>query len=89
MKCISISESKYVKDYQIFLKFNNGETGEVDLRDLVFKYSIAEPLRNTEAFSQFYLDSWPTLALNFGFDVDPESVYFRAMGISAQEKKNY
>ncbi len=51
MKCISISESKYVKDYQIFLKFNNGETGEVDLRDLVFKYSIAEPLRNTEAFS--------------------------------------
>ena len=89
MECISIVVARYVKDYQIFLKFNTGETGEVDLRDLVYKYPIAEPLRDPEAFSHFYLDSWPTLALNFGFDVDPESVYFRAMGISAQEKKNY
>ncbi len=68
MKCISIVEAKYVKDYQIFLKFNTGETGEVDFRDLVYKYPIAEPLRNPEAFSQFYLDSWPTLAWDCGFD---------------------
>ena len=43
MECISIIEARYVKDYQIFLKFNTGETGEVDLRDLVYKYPIAEP----------------------------------------------
>ena len=57
MKCISIVDARYVKDYQIVLKFNTGETGEVDLRDLVYKYAIAEPLRNPEAFSHFYLDS--------------------------------
>ena len=46
MKCISVAEARYIKDYQIVLKFNTGETGEVDLRDLVYKYAIAEPLRN-------------------------------------------
>jgi len=87
MECISISESRYIKDYQIFLKFNTGETGEVDLRDLVYKYPIAEPLRNLEAFSQFYLDSWPTLVWDYRFDVDPESLYFRATGKSLRDKK--
>ena len=82
MECISIVEAGYVKDYQIFLKFNTGENGEVDLRDLVYKFPIAEPLRNPEAFSYFYLDSWPTLAWDCGFDVDPESLYFRATGKS-------
>jgi hypothetical protein len=87
MECISIVEARYVKDYQIFLKFNMGETGEVDLRDLVYKYSIAEPLRNPEAFAHFYLDSWPTLAWDCGFDVDPESLYLRATGKSLLETK--
>jgi len=85
MECISIVEAGYVKDYQIFLKFNTGENGEVDLRDLVYKFPIAEPLRNPEAFSYFYLDSWPTLAWDCGFDVDPESLYFRATGKSQWE----
>ncbi len=87
MECISIVEAKYVKDYQIFLTFNTGETGEVDLRDLVYKYPIAEPLRTPEAFSHFYLDSWPTLAWDCGFDVDPEALYFRATGKSQWETK--
>ncbi len=43
----SIVESRYVKENQIFLKFNTGETGEVYLRDLVYKYpnsrTIAQP----------------------------------------------
>jgi len=44
-------------------------------------------LRNPEAFSHFYLDSWPTLAWDCGFDVDPESLYFRATGKSLWETK--
>ncbi len=87
MECISIAEARYVKDYQIFLKFNTGEIGEVDLRDLVYKYPIAEPLRNTEVFAHFHLDSWPTLAWDSGFDVDPESLYFRATGKTLWETK--
>ena len=87
MKCISIVDARYVKYYQIFLKFNTGENGEVDLRDLVYKYAKAEPLRNPEVFSNFYLDSWPTLAWDCGFDVDPELLYFMATGKSKWETK--
>ncbi len=32
--------------YFELLKFNTGETIEVDLRDLVYKYPIAKPLRS-------------------------------------------
>ncbi|MBV5330643.1 MAG: DUF2442 domain-containing protein [Chlorobium sp.] len=87
MDSISIVECSSIKDYQIFLKFNTGETGEVDLRNLVCKYPIAEPLRNPEAFSHLYLDSWPTLAWDFGFDVDPKSLYFRATDKSPWDTK--
>lgn len=87
MQCISVVEARYIKDYQIALKFNTGETGEVDLRDLVFKYSVAEPLRNPEVFSRFYFDSWPTLVWDCGFDVDPEFLYQRATSNSQLETK--
>jgi len=87
MECISILEARYVKDYRVFLKFNTGETGEVDLRDIIYKYQIAEPLRNPEIFSRFYLDSWPTLVWDCGFDVDPDALYYRATGKSPWESK--
>jgi hypothetical protein len=80
MKCVSVLEARYIKDYRIWLKFNTGETGEVDLRDIVYKYAIASPLRDPVVFSGFYLDSWPTLAWECGFDVAPESLYFMATG---------
>ncbi|MFH1076043.1 MAG: DUF2442 domain-containing protein [Pseudomonadota bacterium] len=76
MECISVLEARYIKDYRIELKFNTGETGEVDLRNIVCKYAIASPLRDIVVFSRFYLDSWPTLAWECGFDVAPESRYF-------------
>jgi hypothetical protein len=80
MECIYISEAHYIKDFKIFLKFNTGESGEVDLKDIVHSYGIAEPLRDPVHFSKFYLDSWPTLAWDCGFDVAPESLYFKVTG---------
>ena len=80
MECIYVLEANYIKDFKIFLKFNTGESGEVDLKDTVYKYRIAEPLRDPVRFSKFYLDSWPTLAWNCGFDIAPESLYFKVTG---------
>jgi len=82
MECISIVEARHIQGHRVFLKFNTGETGEVDLRDIVYKYQIAQPLRDPETFSHFHLDSWPTLAWDCGFDIAPESLYFRATGKS-------
>jgi hypothetical protein len=75
MECVYISEAKYIKNFKIFLKFNTGESGDVDLKDIIYKYKTAEPLRDPVLFSRFYLDSWPTLAWSCGFDIAPESLH--------------
>ena len=80
MVSIYLLEAKYLADYRVFLRFNTGESGEVDLKDLVFKYKVAEPLQDPEQFANFFLDSWPTLAWECGFDVAPESLYYRLTG---------
>ncbi len=77
---VSIQEARYVKDYRIWLKFNTEEAAEVDLRDLVFRYTAAQSIRDVEAFKNFYLDEWPTLAWRCGFDISPETLYERATG---------
>jgi hypothetical protein len=77
MDMVYLVEARYIADYRVFLKFNTGETGEVDLKDLVHQYDIAAPLKDPDQFARFYLDSWPTLAWECGFDVSPESLYHR------------
>ena len=77
---VDIVEARYLESYRIWLKFNTGDEGVVDLKDLIEKYIAAEPLRNIEAFKRFYLDSWPTLAWECGFDIAPETLYERATG---------
>nr|VFK37529.1 MAG: Protein of unknown function (DUF2442) [Candidatus Kentron sp. SD]VFK43345.1 MAG: Protein of unknown function (DUF2442) [Candidatus Kentron sp. SD] len=79
-ECIFIAEARYIEGFRVFLRFNTGEAGEVDLRNLVHEYETAGPLRDPIRFSQFHLDSWPTLAWDCGFDIAPESLYFRVTG---------
>lgn len=88
MECVHVTEAKYVRDYKVFLKFNTGESGEVDLMDIVHKYEIAAPLRDPVRFAAFYLDSWPTLAWDCGFDIAPESLYSRATGKMPGNQEN-
>lgn len=75
MKCVYLKKAKYIKDFQVYVSFNDGKSGIIDLRDIVFKYNIAIPLREPKNFSKFYLDSWPTLAWDCGFDIAPETIY--------------
>jgi len=77
---IEVSEALYQEGYKIFVKFNTGESGVVDLFDLIKKYKVAEPLLDINEFKKFYLDEWPTLAWTCGFDLAPESLYERATG---------
>lgn len=73
--CIYLEEAKYLDCFRIFLKFNDGKSGVVDLKETVFRHAVAAPLRELKVFSKFYLDSWPTLAWDCGFDVSPETLY--------------
>ncbi|MDD5676056.1 MAG: DUF2442 domain-containing protein [Chitinivibrionales bacterium] len=75
MECITVSQARYVQDYRIWIEFSTGESGEADLKELVFKFPIATSLRDPVKFAKFHLDEWPTLAWDCGFDVDPEYLY--------------
>lgn len=67
---LHVNEVKVLTDYQLYLRFNNGEEGVVDLRPELYG-EIFEPLRNPELFRQIYLTSrtieWPN-----GADFAPE-----------------
>jgi len=80
MDCVYLLEANYREGFKIFLTFNTGESGEVDLEKVIHQYEVATPLRNPIVFSEFFLDSWPTLAWECGFDIAPESLYFMATG---------
>ena len=77
---IEVCEASYLEGYKIWIRFNTGESGVVDLYDLIQKYKVAEPLLDTNEFKKFYLDGWPTLAWSCGFDLAPESLYERVTG---------
>lgn len=77
---VNVQEVRHLEGYRVWLKFNTGESGEVDLHDLIFKYKAAAPLRDVAQFKQFKLDAWPTLAWDCSFDVSPETLYERATG---------
>lgn len=75
MELVYLKTAKYLKNYDISLEFNTGETGVVNLEGILHKYQIAKPLLDKEKFADFYLDGWPTLAWRNGFDIAPESLY--------------
>lgn len=85
MESVYLIEAQYRGGYRIFLRFNTGEAGEVNLEEVVHQYQAAEPIRDKDRFAAFYLDAWPTLAWECGFDMAPESLYFMATGKSLFE----
>ena len=77
---VTITTAVYLEGYRLLLNFNTGESGEVDLQDIIFKYNAASPLRNIDSFKKFKLDEWSTVVWDCGFDVSPETLYERAAG---------
>lgn len=69
---LHVVEAKHVKDHTVWLRFNDGVSGEVDLLDSLDGL-IFEPLKNVDYFKLMTLDSelsticWPN-----GADFAPE-----------------
>ena len=53
---VAITTADYLEGYRLLLHFNTGESGEVDLQDIIFKYNAASPLRSIDSFKKFKLD---------------------------------
>ncbi len=70
-----VIEARYLGDYKVWLEFNDGRCGVVDLADELHGEQL-EPLRDRERFSQFYLDyGLATIAWHDGQDFTPEFLY--------------
>lgn len=72
-----VVEVRYVRDYTLWLRFQDGTSGEVDI-SRSFKGPVFEPLLNPEFFKQVRVDPeigtivWPN-----GADIAPETLYER------------
>jgi hypothetical protein len=69
---IRIEQARYVSDYKLWLRFNDGTEGEVDLGDQL-EGEVFEPLKDTKNFKNFSVNTdihtitWPN-----GADFAPE-----------------
>lgn len=74
---VHVVDAKYVSDYKIWVKFDNGEEGEVDLEDLLWG-EVFEPLKEKGNFQKFAVDREAgTIVWDNGADIAPESLYAR------------
>lgn len=70
-----VVEARYVGDYNVWLHFNDGRKGLVDLADELYGKSF-EALRDRERFAQFKVDyGLATIAWDNGADFAPEYLY--------------
>lgn len=73
MNLIKVIEADYVDGYRIHLKFNDGKTKLVDLKDELWG-EMFEPLRNISYFRKFSLNPF-TIEWENGADFAPEFLY--------------
>lgn len=67
---IHVINAKYVEDYKIWLSFNDGAEGTVDLSSEIYG-EVFEPLKEKDFFKSFTLEGH-TLSWSNGADFAPE-----------------
>ena len=72
---IHVREAKYLHDHVIWVRFNDGAIGEVDLRDELTG-EMFEPLNDLRKFKSFHVDpDIETIVWDNGADLAPEFLY--------------
>ena len=73
---LHVVEARYLSDYVLWLKFNDGLEGEVDLEDELCG-EVFEPLKNIREFRKVRLHpDLRTIAWENGADIDPDVLYY-------------
>ncbi len=76
---VHVIDAKYLSAHKIWVKFDTGDEGEVDLSDLLWG-EVFEPLRDQDRFQKFMVDPEAgTIVWENGADIAPESLYSRLM----------
>ena len=75
---VRVTDAKLVRDFVVWLRFNDGSEGEIDLSQEL-EGPIFEPLRDPELFARFRLDEeLHTLVWPNGADFAPEFLHEHA-----------
>ena len=83
MKLLRIVEARYTTDHIVWVRFSDGLSGEIDLRDELIG-PVFEPLKDPEIFRRFRLDpELHTLVWPNGADFAPEFLRARLRGEAA------
>jgi hypothetical protein len=70
-----VIEARYLGDYKVWLEFNDGRKGVVDLADDLYGENF-DVLRDRVRFADFYLDyGLATIAWDHGVDFAPDYLY--------------
>ncbi|HVT03984.1 MAG TPA: DUF2442 domain-containing protein [Thermoanaerobaculia bacterium] len=77
MELVDVVAVRHVRDHIVWVKFEDGAEGEVDLAGSL-RGPVFEPLRNVEYFKQVRVDpELGTIAWPNGADIAPETLYAR------------
>jgi len=72
--CYDVIDAKYLRDYVIWLRFEDGTEDEVDLAGELYG-PVFEPLKDPEYFRSFTVAEYGTIAWPNGADLAPEFLY--------------
>ena len=76
-----VTEVRPLAGYRVFLKFDDGIHGEIDLEPLLAPFDgVFEPLRDLARFREVFVDSGGTIAWPNGADIAPETLYALVSG---------
>ena len=72
---LHVKEAKYLRDYVIWLRFNDGAEGEIDL-EKELEGEVFGPLKDQQLFQKFRVDpELETVVWENGADLAPEFLY--------------
>jgi len=75
-----IVKVKPLKDFHLWLEFEDGANGEVDLRKLIKFKGVFEPLKDEAFFAKVSVNpEWGTIFWPNGADLDPDVLYSMVM----------
>jgi hypothetical protein len=81
----SVTKARYVRDYLIEVKFNDGKKKLIDFEPWLTG-PIFKPLKSKAYFKKFFIDG-PTIAWPNGADIAPETLYEAATVKAGSDSK--
>ncbi|MBI5448087.1 MAG: DUF2442 domain-containing protein [Gammaproteobacteria bacterium] len=82
-----VVEVKVVDDYVLFLKFEDGKSGRINLKNLLSFQGVFAPLKDKKYFSTVHLNSdIGTICWDSGADLAPSFLYEHLEDKTNQER---